>query len=183
LSNAANTPLLSSVLAEFTEYLDRANLLPKWKYLLDVVNCAGSIDEVKKGVYSCPDTGGAYSHRRAKFFGPYAEKQVSCLFEIDAVAVVDPNNDCRLKWNNTDSEDETLRTRAIEWIKEHRNPEKDSESVQVFLLSNQTPTCFKKMTSGGMAQSKIYFPDIANAQDDVKSLAVKLNGKSWRDFK
>lgn len=48
-----------------------------WVYLLDVVNCAGSIKRVEKGAYTCPDEGRAYKHRRAKYFGAYADKKVS----------------------------------------------------------------------------------------------------------
>ena len=181
LSIAVESPFLRTVLDEFTEYLDRSNLLPKWKYLLDVVNCAGSLEEVKRGVYVCPDSGGAYSHRRARYFGAYADKKVSWLFQIDAVVVVDADNTCRMKWNNTENKKNVLIERAVEYVSKYRK--KDQESLQVFLLSNRTSTDFLKTTSGGMPQSKIYFWDIANPDDDIDSLANKLNGKSWNEFR
>ena len=43
---------------------------------------------ISKGVYACPDTGGAYTHKRARYFGAYEDKTVSWLFEIRAVVAV-----------------------------------------------------------------------------------------------
>jgi len=50
-----------TMLDEFEEFLDSENLLPTWKYRLDVVNCA----KTKTGVianelYCCPEAKGAY---------------------------------------------------------------------------------------------------------------------------
>jgi hypothetical protein len=63
---------LFDTIADFRQYLDGQNLLPTWKGLLDVVNCAGLPQEVLEGgVYLCPATGGAYQHRRARYLGMY----------------------------------------------------------------------------------------------------------------
>ena len=48
-----------------------------WEHLLDVVNCSRSMGRIGKGVYTCPDTGGNYMHRRAKYLGAYQDKSVS----------------------------------------------------------------------------------------------------------
>jgi negative regulator of replication initiation len=89
LENVRSSEEYKKMLDEFKAYLDRSNLLPKWKYLLDVVNCAGSLQEIQSNVYICPDTGGSYSHRRAKYLGSYAHKQVDKIFEIKAVVSIE----------------------------------------------------------------------------------------------
>jgi len=43
------------MLDELKDYLDRNDLLPSWKNLLDVVNCASTLHEVATGAYMCPD--------------------------------------------------------------------------------------------------------------------------------
>ncbi|MGD1088080.1 MAG: hypothetical protein ABR955_05070 [Verrucomicrobiota bacterium] len=46
-----SNPLLETV-DEFEQYLDRNELLPRWRYLLDVVNCGQTMDEIEGGAYS-----------------------------------------------------------------------------------------------------------------------------------
>ena len=108
LEQVCNSEYLRSLLDEFKLYLDRNNYLPKWKYLLDVVSCSGTLEEIEQGVYMCPDTGGAYSHRRAKYFGPYSNKKVSDIFEISAIVVIEKNlGDAKIKWRNKNIKNET----------------------------------------------------------------------------
>ncbi len=51
LEQVCSSKYLRGILDEFKLYLDRNNYLPKWKYLLDVVNCSGTLDEVEQGGY------------------------------------------------------------------------------------------------------------------------------------
>lgn len=186
LESVRSSESFKKLLDEFKVYLDRNNLLPKWKYLLEVVNCAGSFNEIDKNVYICPNTGGAYSHRRAKYFGPYANKQVSKIFEVRAVVSIDRElGEGTVKWNNSGEAQETLINQAKKIINdsEFRSNENQTVPLQVFLLEKDESTCFKKTTRGGMQSSKQYFWDIAIDCQNSKELAELLNGKSWSDFK
>ena len=90
-----------NILNEFREYLDENNLLPTWKYLLDVVNSGSTMNELNNNVYMCPDTGGSYSHRRSKYLGAYTNKNVPLIFEIDNVVSVNRNcEDAEIRYIN-----------------------------------------------------------------------------------
>jgi hypothetical protein len=187
LEQVCNTDYLKNLLGEFQIYLDRNGRLPKWKYLLDVVNCKGSFTEIEEYVYMCPDTGGAYNHRRAKYFGAYASKKVADIFEIKAVVVLGTNlENPTIKWKNESSiADNILISEAKEKLQkwQYRIEENKSVPLQVFLLAQRESTDFVKETSGGMFSSKQYFWDIAVDCKTSTELANKLRGKKWGDFK
>ncbi len=185
LEQVCNTEYLKNLLDEFKIYLDRNSRLPKWKYLLDVVSCSGTLEEINEGVYMCPDTGGAYSHRRAKYFGPYASKKVSAIYEINAIVVIGKNlSDAKIKWKIRGLKDEVLIKQAKQKLRnwQWRIDENKSVPMQVFLLDNKHETNFIKETSGGMLQSKKYFWDIAMDCKNSQELAEKLRDKNWGDF-
>jgi hypothetical protein len=185
LEEVCNSEYLRSLLDEFKLYLDRNGRLPKWKYLLDVVSCSGTLAEIEQGVYMCPDTGGAYSHRRAKYFGPYSSKKVADIFEINAIVVIEKNlGEAKIKWKNKNIKDETLIEQARQKLQnwQWRIDENKSVPLQVFLLDNKQETNFVKETSGGMLQSKKYFWDIATDCKNSQELAEKLRDKNWGDY-
>lgn len=185
LENVKSSNSFNNMLEEFKGYLDRNGHLPKWKYLLDVISCSRSINEIDEYVYICPDTGGAYSHRRAKYFGPYSNKRVLRIFEIDAVISIDEMfSNYSLKWNNTKEEKEKLYKRAKEKVElfEYRVKENKTTPLQVFLLSKPQKTNFYKSSSGGMIQSKKYFWDIAKGCNNSEELAKKLENTAWEIF-
>ncbi len=183
LEGACNTLDLQNLLDEFKTYLERNDLLPKWKYLLDVVNCTGTYEEIDENVYMCPDTGGAYSHRRAKYFGPYLNKSINQIFEIKALVVIEKEiSDGRIKWKNVNVEDEILIIEAKNMIRkwDWRVEENKTVDLQVFLLEKPFETSFFKISSGGMQQSKRYFWDIAIDCKNSQELAAKLKNEKWR---
>jgi hypothetical protein len=185
LEQVCNSEYLRNLLDEFKLYLDRNGRLPKWKYLLDVVSCSGTLAEIEQGVYMCPDTGGAYSHRRAKYFGPYSSKKVADIFEINAIVVIEKNlGEAKIKWKNKNIKDETLIEQARQKLQnwQWRIDENKSVPLQVFLLDNRQETNFVKETSGGMLQSKKYFWDISTDCKNSQELAEKLRDKNWGDY-
>lgn len=185
LEQVCNSEYLKNLLDEFKLYLDKNGRLPKWKYLLDVVSCSGTLEEIEQGVYMCPDTGGAYSHRRAKYFGPYSSKKVADIFEINAIVVIEKNlGEAKIKWKNKNIKDETLIEQAKQKLQnwQWRIDENKSVPLQVFLLDNRQETNFVKETSGGMLQSKKYFWDIATDCENSQELAEKLRDKNWGDY-
>lgn len=185
LEQVCNSEYLRNLLDEFKLYLDRNGHLPKWKNLLDVVSCSGTLEEIEQGVYMCPDTGGAYSHRRAKYFGPYSSKKVADIFEINAIVVIEKNlGEAKIKWKNKNIKDDTLIEQARQKLQnwQWRIDENKSVPLQVFLLDNRQETNFVKETSGGMLQSKKYFWDIATDCKNSQELAEKLRDKNWGDY-
>jgi len=185
LENVKSSEVFKNFLDEFKIYLDRNNLLPKWRYLLDVVNCAGSLVEIKQNFYICPDTGGAYSHRRAKYFGPYARKRVENIFEIRAVvSIAQKLGEGTVKWNNSGEAPDQLIADAKAMIRnsQSRAYENKTVALQVFLLGKGEETSFSKTDRGGMYGPRKYFWDIAKNCKNSKELAVYLRGKSWSDF-
>lgn len=185
LEKVCNTEFLLNIIEEFKTYLDRNGYLSKWKYLLDVVSCSRTIEEVRNGVYMCPNIGGAYNHRRAKYFGPYLQKAVKTIHEIRAIVVIEKNlGQASIKWNNSGENADILKQEAINKLQQWawRIEENKSTDLQVFLLSEGFETNFKKETSRGMLQSKKYFWDIAIDCKSSKELADKLRDKNWSDY-
>ncbi len=185
--NKVNDEYYLRFLEEFEEFLENENLLPAWKTTLDIVNCASSINEAKMGLYLCPDTKGAYSHKRTKYFAPYKNKKIESIFEIDAVLIMNYDKEIvieRIKYNNSDYPFQKLKTKAIELIKKlpHRIDELKKYPLQIFLLSNEAHTEFIKDSNGGLFGSKKYFHNIAKDVSNSKELATKLQGKVWSEF-
>lgn len=187
LGEVCNSEYLKNLLEEFKIYLDINGHLPKWKYLLDVVNSGKTMNEIfEQNVYMCPDTGGPYNHQKAKYFGPYSNKVVAFIFEIRAIVVIDRNlGEATIKWkNDSDAKDDQLKREARNKLQiwQWRIDENKSVPVQVFLLDKREPTKFIKDSSGGMFASKKYFRDIAIDCNNSKELAKKLLNKNWSDF-
>lgn len=172
---------LSDAVAEFEYFLNEENLLPSWKDRLDVINCAAIPEDILNGgVYMCPAEGGAYSHRRARYFGMYRNKRVDHLAEIEAVVDVDLDaNTTEMNWNNGHKTDGELIKSAKQKVKELRP---DSGPTRVFLLGRIHSTDFQKDSSGGMQSSKRYF-DVAHlGAKSAAELADLLRGKQWSEW-
>ena len=170
----------SDLLADFENYLDEEELLPRWKNQLDVVNCSGRPSEItRENVYICPAKGGAYKHSRARFFGMYRRKRVQHVAIIEAVIDLSGQADAKLRWKNVDITDAELIARAAE---KRARLRPSADVLRVFLLGRLHETDFKKLTIGGMQGSKQYFDVERLAPKDAADLATKLRGKSWTDY-
>ena len=167
---------LADAVDEFRQYLDEQNLLPSWKTRLDVINCAGSYDAViNQRAYVCPGAGagGAYSHRRCRYFGSYRDKCVDHVAKIRAVVEIDAERNATLRWNNSKELKGTLKNEAHE---KHCGQYPNMLPALVFLLGELHPTDFRKASKGGMYGSKKYFDVDAKS---VEELAVQLGGRTW----
>lgn len=183
LDEVCQTPMLQEYLLEFREYLERNDLLPTWKYRLDVVNCGVTRDEIlNDAVYMCPDTGGTYSHRRAQYLGTYWDKAVNDIFLIDALVSVSLNGTAQqVKWNNDSKKNEKdLKRRALDAVRKYRADEIKHNPIQVFLLSEHRPIHFEKDTLGGLYGSKKYF--VIKEGKDIDDLADIINNAKWSQF-
>lgn len=185
LENIDSSDNFKKYLFEFRDFLERNNYLPTWKYLLDIVNCSGTIKEVHNhDVYMCPDSGGMYKHRRAKYFGGYKGKNVKYIHEIKALVIVEKGgNEAYLKWNNFDVDEKELISEALTKISilENRKTEILARNLQVFLLQNPAEANFRKVSDGGLYGSKKYFRNIARHYGAKNSfeLAEKLKTETW----
>ncbi|MGK7923334.1 MAG: hypothetical protein AB4080_25375 [Trichodesmium sp.] len=175
---------LADAINDLEEYFNEEDLLPSWKYRLDVVNCAGTYDDViKHNIYVCTAKGGSYSHRRSLYLGVYRNKQVDWVAKIEAVVDIESEEEFSIKWKNINKSDEEL----AEIARIRRSYLDDSQyPARVFLLTDLHPTDFCKTTPGGMQSSKQYFDirkfDIGDVKD-AKDLAQKLQGKTWEEYK
>lgn len=173
---------LSDAIADLRQYLDENNLLPSWKYRLDVVNCKLSFDSVlKHQIYTCPTRSGQYSHRRSLYFGTYRTKQVERIAQIEAVVDLESESEDEavLVWKNVAQSD----TELIEIAKQRRQQTGDTwYPVRVFVLSDLHRTHFTKTSPGGMFGNKQYFDVRHLKANDANDLAEKLKGKTWETY-
>jgi len=172
---------LQDAVTEIEYFFNEQNLLPNWKNMLDVVNCSGSYAEfVNHGVYLCPTRGGAYSHKRCRYFGAYKNKEVNFVSEIRAVVDVEQHGDGFVNWSNAECSQEELIAEASKVVAGLR-PE--TPSLRVFLLGERHATNFVKDTKGGMQQSKLYFDISTLDVNSAKDLAKKIENKSWSELR
>ena len=180
--NSINVPKnLKDLILEYENYLNEENLLPYWKYTLDVINCAGFPDDILDyNVYMCPASGGAYSHSRAKFFGMYRNKTVENIAHIDAVIDIIDEETIETKWINTkEKSKKKYEDKALKILKDTRN----EYPTRVFLLGELYNTNFVKDSNGGMMNSKLYFYFNEYKDKTPFELAEFLKNKKWSDYK
>lgn len=172
---------LTRIVTEFRNYLDEEGLLPSWQTRLDLVNCARNIElVVEDRIYMCPARGGAYSHKRSKYFGAYKNKAAQCVAHIDAVVDLSDEDPPEFKWQNREiDQDEALeRARAA---RQRRRSEKEP-ATRVFLLGEPYSTRFVKDSKYEMQGSKQYFDVASLGVENVEELADELNGRTWSEF-
>jgi hypothetical protein len=187
LESVDSSDVFKKFLAEFRTYLDRNGYFPSWKYLLEVVNCASTIHEVHdQNVFMCPNTGGVYSHRRAKYFGGYKWKNVKYIHEIKAVVVVEKDYDnVYVQWNNSNESANELIQEAKNKISlwKYRQDEIRNNGIQVFLLENPYEVNYQKTSKGGLYGNKKYFWNLAKELNATNSeeLATEIlkNRMTW----
>lgn len=186
LETVCTTDYLAGLLNEFRTYLDTENLLPSWRNLLDVVSCGNTLKELEAGAYMCPDTGGAYRHKRARLLGAYAGRRVEHIYEIDAVVVVGTKQEeNKVSWSNkTNQGDKQLTDKAVKLVRQLRPEQSKEVPLQVFLLGEQAETCFIKDSLGGMLGSKQYFWHESFGKDTLTDVAeFLLKTGTWEKFK
>jgi hypothetical protein len=127
-------------------------------------------------VYICPAAGGAYNHKRCKYFGVYRNKTVSKIGLIEAVLDVKSADSAEIKWKNISIKDSDIKKTAITKMKLRHSTDYPK---RIFLLGDLFNTNFIKNSKGGMRQSKRYCDVGSLNVSSSKELAEQLNGKSW----
>ena len=173
LEEAPSSETYKKLLNEFRSYLDRNNYLSSWKYLFEIVNCTSTLHEVHdQNVFMCPNTGGVYSHKRAKYFGGYKWKNVKFIHEIKAVVVIERNYEKEfVQWNNSNATEKELIEEAKSKISlwDYRREEIKNNGIQVFLLENPAEANFRKTSKGGLYGNKKYFWNLAKELNATNS--------------
>lgn len=176
---------LADHVSEFEDYLDRKDLLPDWKYQLDVCNCAQMIPEQRDHhVYICPAQKGAYSHQRSKYFGAYKDRAAQYLAEIAGVVEIAPGEDGRaeIQWNNRpDLYGDDALVEEARHRKMQTRPNIDYRA-RVFVLEDLTPAAFEKRRGGPMRSSKQYFDIRSLNVGSAPELVEALQGRAWHEF-
>lgn len=172
---------LSNIVEEYEQFLNDSNLLPTWKYRLDVVNCAISEDSIRyHQVYTCPEAKGAYWHARAKYFGIYGNKKVDSIAEIKGVCEINECNEISVRWFDSEKVKES---EIINLVKDKEQAYPDYRPFQIFLLDNfRNDINFYKDTPGGMFASKIYF-NFDYKINNIDDLVNKIQNQEWCKFK
>lgn len=194
--------LVSNIISKHYGVLNRRGQKPQENIYnpsqtLAVVNCAGTIDEIRENrIYACGATGVAYSFKQFKYFGPYSQKEVSAIFEVKAVIDIEPtkkltSDKCKIYWKNVSEDDEVLINELLIKLNDKTNEfsvdrkkKIQTDNTRIFLLDekNCAETRFIKDTLRGLYSTKKYFNNIANDCNSAKELAQKLNGRLWSEF-
>ena len=128
----------------------------------------------------CPNSGGSYSHKRAKYFGAYWWRNVNYISEIKAVCVMHKDK-CVIKWNNTKLDDAEIIQEAKDKIKDFKDWNKsdvENSEMQLFLFDKLIGLEYKKSTKGGMFSSKRYFNTKAK---NINELIFKIRTAYYDD--
>lgn len=182
---------LKNILDETESYLEKQNLLNDWESRLDIVNCAKSCKDIIQkdedySFYICPDKGGAFAHKRCRYFGIYEQKAVSDIFEIEDVVIYNQNGTL------SDGVYGKIKKSKIKSFVEkhlkacpHYKEETILHSLQIFCLKkhHSLEAPFVKTSKGGMYGSKIYFTFEKDECKDIETLAKTISGKTWEEFR
>lgn len=180
LKSKVKSEILSILIDEYEQFLSENDLLPTWKYRLDVVNCAMSKpDVIKNMLYCCPEPKGAYKHLRSKYFGIYENKKVDYIAEIKAVCIYDSNaeENITISWLDNKYNEEDILKEAKEKSQTFGNG-----IVQMFLLTYFKENInFYKDTKGGLFGSKKYFI-FDKPLENINDLENRIKDKPWSRF-
>jgi hypothetical protein len=172
---------MSSLVDDYVEYCNDANLFDQSMFLMRIVPCSKSIDINKKyGVYFQPSDRGYTKH---SYVGIYANKSVKSVWEIDSVFDVELNGTNfkkkLIQGRDTNDYDEKI----ISIIKDAKTVCGYSvESGHRFFCGLPVETDYNKSSSGGIQGARFInlknvIGDFANTDD----IAKKLNGKQWEN--
>jgi len=176
--------VINTMLEDFETYLNNSGLLPVWKHIIDVIPCYGTIEQNEKyNCYSCPNTGGAYWHSRAKYIGFYKNKRVDVIGEIDAILNIKSSKqeDWEIRWNNTNKPENELLSRARNILENDDyygiRDLKEGKGILLFLISNfKKDINWVKETSGGIMGRRYFrFSEIK----DIDDLTDQIKDKTW----
>lgn len=194
ISSNIQNDMLTCMLNDFETFLLHEDLLPLWKYRLDIVRTGNTMAEnCKHNCYSCPLETGTWSHKRAKYMGLLDKgKTLKIVAEIDGVVNITKENNefnCKIEYKNI--KDTYVLIRRAKTIMGDRDyygqRDLNRNGLRLFLLSNITELSqgFEKDSFGGRLPGKIYINLAKNWNNKPQNLddVMKLiDGKKWSHF-
>ena len=196
ISDNIQNDMFIYMLNDFETFLLHENLLPIWKYRLDVVRTGTTMSEnLKHNCYSCPFDNGTWKHKQAKYMGLLDQgKILKTVAEIDGV--VDITKDNKSSKLNIDIEYSNIEDKNA-LIKRAKNIMADRDyygqrdlakkGLRLFLLSSITPLSkgFEKDSLGGRLPGKKYInlaKNWNNKPENISDVINLIDGKSWSNF-
>ncbi len=170
---------MSSLVGDYIEYCNDANLFDQSKFLMRILPCGKSVEINRKyGVYFHPSDRGYTKH---SFVGIYANKKVQFIWKIDSVFDVELDDKglrkTLVQGRNTNEYDEKI----INIIKDANTfCEYDIESGHRFFCGLPVETDYQKTSSGGIQGARLTnLRDVIGTFTDTADVANKLRGKQW----
>lgn len=196
ISNNIQNDMFICMLNDFETFLLHENLLPIWKYRLDIVRTGHTMSENRKhNCYSCPLENGVWKHKQAKYMGLLDQgKTLKTIAEIDGVVnITREGNNSRptitVEYSNIE-DNVSLEKRAREIMADkdyYGQKDLEKSGLRLFLLSNIhiLPHGFEKNSAGGRLPGKIYInlaKNWNNKPENISEVINLIDGKYWSDF-
>lgn len=196
ISNNIQNDMFIYMLNDFETFLLHENLLPIWKYRLDVVRTGTTMSEnLKHNCYSCPFDNGTWKHKQAKYMGLLAQgKILKTIAEIDGVVDITKDNDSSklhidIEYSNIEDKISLInRARNIMTdMNYYGQKELEKKGLRLFLLSKITPLSkgFEKDSLGGRLPGKKYInlaKNWNNKPENISDVVNLIDGSRWSYF-
>ena len=171
---------MQSLMNDYVEYCNDANLFDQSKYLMRIVPCGVSLDLNKQyGIYFYPSDRGYTKH---SYIGIYAQKAVQCIWKIDSVFDISWDGKSLTKTLAEGKDTKDFDEKIIGIIKEAKIVcGYDIEDDHRFFCGKDVyPTKYIKKSPGGIQGARFVnlkeeIGEFVNAGD----VARKLDGKQW----
>jgi hypothetical protein len=168
-----------SLVDDYIEYCNDANLFDQSRFLMRIVPCGDSIEINKKyGLYFNPSDRGYTKH---SYVGIYANKAVQLIWKIDSVFDVEYNGIELIKTLIQGRDTNEYDQRIIDIIADAKKScGYQIETGHRFFCGSPVETDYIKSTSGGIQGARfVNLRDVVGDFVDVADVAEKLRGKQW----
>lgn len=168
-----------SLVDDYIEYCNDANLFDQSRFLMRIVPCGDSIEINKKyGLYFNPSDRGYTKH---SYVGIYANKSVQLIWAIDSVFDIDYNGAVLKKTLVQGRDTNEYDQRLIGIIADAKKScGYQIEAGHRFFCGSPIETDYKKSTPGGIQGARfVNLRDVVGDFVDVADVAEKLRGKQW----
>jgi hypothetical protein len=174
------------MIEDFEDYLNNAGLLSDWENVLDIIPCQPDTLSQNKAyaVYACPNTGGPYYHKRAKYMGFYHAKKIDDIAVIDAVVdIKSADQACwEIKYMNNEDKGEKEIKKQAQGVLDHADfyGNKDlseGRGILLFLLRDFREKVNYQKTSPGGIMGRIF--KSFKGLKDLEDLQNQIKDKTW----
>ena len=176
---------LRAIVEDFRQYLAEENLLEERNYLVPVFPCGTSYAENKSfGLYYEP-SGSRPCKRNYRLIGIYANKSVSLIGELEAIAVAERDGEDYSFTTEAGRLTEDHKDRVRKAIQETTYYDLGADAHRYYLVKNFVETDIRKTSPGGMRNAsyldlrKPSFNLENSAGLDLNEIAIRLRGTTF----